>query len=470
MRRWGFAALVLALGLGGAGALDALDPPSPSVAPASTVSPSGGTWVCPVASVGRGGGYVILANPGAAPSAARVVLVPDRGRSVALAVTVPAGSSRAVSVHRRTKLAVGAIVQYAGGDLVAFHSIALNEPQLGAGASAAACGRPGPVDVAVPGGRTAGAESVLAFLNPGSADAVVTVRLVAGRDVIQPQRLTRRVVPAGRRLLVRLGDFAFDRRDVTALIRFETGRAVAEALVLGRAVSLMPAVEPARTVVVPVGASGAGGLISVTSAGDDDTDLTSRVLSAGGQGRARGFPTVLRGLTARAVGIDDATGRRPPVGYLLSSNAGSPLVAAARWTIFRAPSSEVADDTAAAPARRWVGALPVFSGTASVQALVVNPGDGPARVRLRLLTETGPRTLPAMEVGGGRLDAAILADVAGVYGVEAIADRPVVVGLWGAGGAAFLQAYAATAVPIVPLRASAVELDARVGVPAPESP
>jgi hypothetical protein len=53
--------------------------------------------------------------------------------------------------------------------------------------------------------------------------------------------------------------------------------------------------------------------------------------------------------------------------------------------------------------------------------------------------------------------------------VEAVANRPVVVGLWGAGGDAFLQAYAATAVPIVPLRASTVELDPRVGVPAPLS-
>lgn len=467
MRRLGVAVGVLAVALVGAGTLDALDPAPEREPPAVRAAPSGGTWACPVGSVGRGGGYVFVANAGAAESSVRVTLVPDRGRPAVLPIVVPPGAARIVPIHARTRLPVGAIVEYAGGDIVAFHSVAFNEERLGRGAAATACGRPGPAEVVLPAARTLGTDTVLALLNAGSGDAVVNVRLLTEGRVLEPERLSRRVVPARRRLLIRLGDFAFDKRDVSAIVRMESGRVVAEGLLLGAVVTLVPARVPAPRVVVLAAASGPGATVSVTSAGEDPTDLVSRFLAGREQGRAPGMPPQLDGLATRVARIADPGGRGGPVAYALEAAAGSPIVAGARWRHVSAAGAETADATGEAPARRWVGVMPAYTQASSVRLLVANAEDAPARLRVRLLGERGPQELPRRTVGAGRLRAQVLASRPGIYGVEVVSDTPVVAALYGLGRGSFPQAFAATAVPLPPARATSVEFDPRLGVPAP---
>jgi len=456
--------LAVAAGMVAAVAVDAVTPPARSAQPVTPAPSSGGIWACPVASLGTGGGYVFVANAGPRPARARVVLIPDKGRPAVLPVTLRPGSVRALAIHLRTKLPVGAIVEFAGSDVVAFHSVALNDPNLGVGATGAPCGRPGPTLLAVPQGRTLGADTQLALLNPGASDAVVSVRLLSDGAVLQPERLSRRVVPARGRLIVHVGDFAFDKRDVTALVTMVSGRVVAENVVFGSGVTMVPAVSPARRIVVPVGSS-AEATLSLAAAGDADTDLSSRLLGRAAQGAASGVPTSLSGLTSRGVAVA-AFGKGAPVAYGLEAQEGSPVVAGARWVVRRRGAIETAGATGAEPARRWAAVVPAYSGTSEVRALIANPGSVRTRVRLRLLGASRARTLAPVTVGGGRLASVVLGDRPGVYGLEAIGDRPVVVALSSVGGAAFLQALAVTAVPIEAVGAAAVTLDPRVGVPA----
>jgi uncharacterized protein DUF5719 len=467
MSRWGLVALACASALVAAGIRDAAGPPGPRTPRVTLVRAAGGSWACPLASFGSGGDYVYVANAGSRSSSARVVLVPDKGRPAVLPLSLPPGVIRAVAVQRRTKLPVGAIVEYTGGDVVAFHALAPGGPLFGNGTMASACGRAGATRVALSGARTLGTDTLLGLLNPGSSDAVVSIRLLTDDGVLQPERLSRRVVPARRRLIVRLADFAFDKRDFTAIVDMISGRVVAEGVVTGGSPIMSPASSPAARVVVPVGASG-DGTLSMTVTGEDDIVLSSRRLGLRAQGSARGVPSTLSGLDPRAVTIPDAGGRAP-VAYKLEARAGSGLVAAARWVVRRGETAELADATAAPPGRRWAGVLPAFSGTAAVRVLVANPGRFAARIRLRVLTIAGARSMSPISVAGNRMASVVLGRRSGVYGFEANSSAPVVMALTSVGGSSFVQAFAATAVPLRPVGGAAVTFDPRLGVPAPLS-
>jgi hypothetical protein len=379
--------------------------------------------------------------------------------------SVPAGATRALAVQQRTKLPVGAIVEYAGEDLVAFHSLALRDPSFGTGVAEAACGRPGPVEVVVPQATTVGGDTLIALINPGSADAVVSIRLLTDGAVLAPERLSQRVVPARGRLILRVGDFAFDKRDVTAVVDTLSGRAVVEGLVTGSSLSLEPAVVPARHILAPVGATGEG-VLSVTGVGQDDSQLTASVLTRAQQGAAAGIPPSLAALSSIVVAVPDAGGAAP-AGYALDANLGAPIVAGARWTVRRSGQSATASAIAAEPAARWTGVIQAYSGRSTVRALIANSGGARALVRLVSLTPDGRHVVRTVSIGPARLTSLVVAETPGVYAIEATADRPVVVAMTSVGGASFLQAAAATAVALEPLYGVAVSLDRRIGVPAP---
>lgn len=457
--------LALAL-IGGTIVIDRVAPAERDVPKGIRVGFTGGVLACPIAIEQGANAYLHLANVGDRSASVRVSVIPRRGRAVTVPLSLGAGGVRTVPITGRVKsLPATAIVQYAGSDVVASHSLWF--PSGAGGAGASTCAPASGSVVAVGPGRTLSAKTTLALANPGSADADVTITLVADDRRLTPERLQRRIVPARGRVDVSLGDFVFDARTVYAIVQATSGRVVAEALTRSPSgVSIVGMRSPADSLLAFSGVSGTGATLTLATAEDLEAALEGRLLSAVDQGRAPRIPPELASDSSFRTAIP-ARGKGGAVAYVLTAEAGSKVVAGATWTVARPGGRDEAALESLPLATRWGGVTLVGGTVGSAYALIANPGSDPAGVDVRILGKAGGRrsiTLPA-----GRLTSVALGNGPGTYGLSLRSDAPVAVTLGGLSRSAsrLLFGYAVAATPFLPPGEVAVGFDPRAGVAAP---
>ena len=475
MRRLGLG-IVVVLALSGAAALDRLSPASPPLPSVDRTVAPGGVWACPVVKAPGTRGWLHVVNAGDGAAQIRVTYVPDAAKPVEQALALPAGRATTVGTPAAiAKFGAGALVEYAGGDVTVSRSVMLAD-QGASGVAAASCARPGASSLVVPQGLTLNGETQIAMLNPGTADALVDIALLFRGERLEPQSLSRRIVPAGGRLVIREGDFAFDEADVAALIVARSGRVVADGVMFAarsRLFEIVPA-QAAATELVTVASTALGAArFSAITAADEDAVTNGLFISRAGQTTYEPLTTGLQPDTPKAGGPPSQDVPPGPVALAVSSGTG-PLAIGARWLV-TVPSVgvESAASSGVQPSRRAVAVLG-SPGTASAMGLlIVNPDPREAIVSVTLVTRSGatrPPPLQGLRVGAGRTTAiALPAQPANAtLGVVLTSTHARIAAVLD-GRAAIPNAFsvfAVTAVPAARVPAVAVQPDPRQGVPA----
>jgi hypothetical protein len=460
--------LAVLLAAGGAVALDQASPARPRVPAGFTVPAQGGALACPIAVADKGTAYLDLANFSDEASRVRVSLIPPKGKTQVLGVSMPGGTINTIRLSSRVPGTASAVVEYVGGEVVASHLLLRRFGPGPTGIAEAPCVRTGGPDVAVLPARTLNTQTTLALFNPGSADADVTVSIVSDKQTLRPVRLSHLVIRGRTRRDFNLGDYAFDSPSVVAKIHATTGRVVAEGLVLApNGIELLTGSEAASAVVAITGASAVGSGATVVPMGVDDTALGAQLLATDAHASVARAPATVD----PSAGANLPFPARPnggPAAFSFTATAGSPVVAGALWPEASAKGRDFGAVAGVAPARRWGFAGAVGGGSGALNLLVACPGGQSAKVRVLVLTSKGRTTLD-LAVGAGRMARARLANHTGGFGVLVESDQPV---------AAVLQTLSvdpragilSDGIAPIPLRPSAPvapEVDPRVGVPAP---
>ncbi len=465
--------IVAVLALSGAAVADRFHPasaPQPTIDDARAHS---GVWACPVVKGAGLAGWLHLVNVGADAAQVRIRFVPDGRPAVERELRLPA--MRAATVATPVSIAkygAGAIVEFAGGDVTVSRTAVLGTPDS-AGVAAASCARPSSAGLVVPQGSTLRAETQLALLNPGAADALVDIALLIGGELIEPESLQHRIVPARGRLVVREGDFAFDEAAVAAQIVARSGRVVADGVLLAPRVFDITPAQTARNELLAVASSESGGaLFAAVAVGDEDAVTSGVFLSTTGQTT---FEPFTNGLPPNTPAVDGAAAQGVPKGpvALFATSTTSPIAIGARWSLApRNGPAETATSSGVQPARNAVIVLGPPAAT-GMRLLLANPDTQDATVDLTLITATGPTrpaSLQAVRVRAGRTAAVSLP------GLPPNATVGIAVRSSGGRVAAVLQArtvppaafsaFAVTAVPVASISPVAVEPDPLQGVPA----
>jgi hypothetical protein len=471
-RAWiGTLAVVL---IAGAALADRFKPPGPPVPAADVAAEPGGVWVCPVVKLPGAQGYLHLVNTGRAATRVRIAYIVESGKPLEQAISL--GSRRSVTVAAPRQLltrGAGAIVEYAGGQLTVSRTVFIGGVGTLA-AGAASCSRPGGVVQVVPQGSTLRAETQLVLLNPGRSDAVTDIAILVGGQRVRPVSLQGRVVPAGRRLIVRLGDFAFDARSIAASITSQTGRIVADGVVVTPSyVDLVPGQNATRDLVAVASAARGPATFSSIAIGDDDAVITAGVLSEGGR---TAYGPLVPALAPNTPQVSTLLADEVPEGAVALSTVSktAPIAIGSRWAV-RATNgrTDSAVSSGAQPANEVVAVIGPPALPGALRLLVANPDVSEAVLGVIVITEAGatePPRLQDVHLGPGRATTLSFQDLpkTGTVGVvvssvgariaaalEAVTTRP---------GA--FAAYAATGVPLLPASPVAVEPDPRQGVPA----
>lgn len=479
MQRVWIGALAI-LAIAGAALADRLKPPGPPAPAADVPAEPGGVWVCPVVKVPGAPGYIHLVNTGSAPAAVRISYVPDSGKAVEQALSVaPRRATTVGSPGGLVAKGAGAIVDYAGGELTVSRTTLIGGVGAIAGlgaisAGAASCSRPGGVVQVIPQGSTLRAETQIVLLNPGIGDAVVDIALLVGGQKIRPVSLQGRVVPALRRLVVRAGDFAFDARSVATSITAQTGRIVADAIVVTPSyVDLVPGQNATRDLVAMASTARGPATYSTVAIGDDDAVIVAGILGAGGR---TAYGPLITALAPNAPQVFTLLADAVPAGAaaLAAESKTAAIAIGSRW-IVRATSgrTDSAISSGAQPANEVVAVVGPPAAPGALRLLVANPDDIEAVIGVTVITGSGasqPAPLQDYHLGPGR--SATLT----FQGLPTSATIGVIVSSVGARVAATLEAvanlpssfaaYAVAGVPISLAPPVAVEPDARQGVPA----
>jgi hypothetical protein len=456
---------------GGAIAVDSVSPAEPAARSTVSLAPAAGVLSCPYVTEPGGSASIQVANVGVSAASLRLGIDAAKGAPIAINLNVPVGSTTSLQVPATAAGHAAAVIEYSGGPIVATHMLFLS-PSSGpvvraGGAAASPCARADGQDIVVTGARTLGTDVGLALFNPGSADADVSISLIADGRVLQPQRLTRRIVPSHARRDFRLGDFAFGARNVTAVVHATSGRIVAEGLLRSaQGVEFLPGQTPSDQMVAVAGQSGSGGAAGVTVIGQDDAGMDARLISAVSQASIPGFPPSLPPAGGRYFGIPDQ-GNGAAAAYAFSVTVGSPIVASTSWLTSRGTAQEQAVLPGVVPSTRWGGVLGAFQPASVTRAVIVNPGGVPSLVHV---TTFGPGGQSAQDVSipAGRLVDLPIGKGIGTFAVLVDADGPVVLALQ---NSTFAAGYQARSVAIAgesfnAATPEAVALDPRVGVPA----
>lgn len=466
-------ALVLAFALGGATALDVVSPPRPVEPDGRAFDLHAGVLACPFAVADGARSLIHVANVGDEPGTARLTVRPQQGKRVIQTLTLAPGSARTIRLDGRVKGPASAVIDHAGGDIVASHSLwypRATRPGARAGAGAATCGRAAP-SLAVAHLRTLDAESYLALTNPSGARVSIDVAFIFGNQTFRPAGAEGISLGAGATRIVRVGDSVFDARDVTAVVSTgESGSIVAEGMVSTRSgLALTSAQEPGRDAVVISGRSGPYAFAGIASTGSTDVGLRPRLVSASDQARARGLPSQLAPGRAAVVGVP-VRSAGGPAALVVEGTPGGALAAGTSWLVVRKDDADIAAAEAAGLASRWgaVVGSPFPDGT--IELVLMNPGSGVAQATV---TRTGsaPRRVT---IEPGRLIVLPLAKGAATVGVEVESDAPLAAAVTAnvasppSGSLARLAyGFGLASAPLDPAPPVAVISDPRAGVPAP---
>lgn len=389
------AAILVALGVGGAVYADRELGSRPLSAGAPATAPSG-EWFCP-----HGGGKadweveLQVANPGTEPATIRIVSM-GRGRAATgetltvepgsfLRLPVPAeGRERASTVEWFDQWVAAGWVTHAGGDE--------------GGLAAEPCAPTAGERWLLPDGTTATDEDddYLVVMNPFARDAVFSVTLLSERTApVRHGDLTDVVLGPHHSVVVRLSDWIKNERTVSALIEASIGRVAAGTLgIKPRGGGVRSTIgylgDPPGTLVFP-GASDAGRTdLAVMSSALERVGLTGELLEEETEqpfaGLADSAPPAQSGRTYTA-------STAGPTSVVFAADA--PGVAVARRTY--GVVSDEGSTSGASPAGAWV-VLPAVMGSPSHPGLAfTNPGTEPVELTLSYLAsgtaEADPVTL-----------------------------------------------------------------------------
>lgn len=472
LRRWGLTVFVV-LSLTGAGLADRLAPAEPRLPSPDRPAEPGGVWACPFLKAAASPGWLHFANFSEQPSHVRVTYLPDRRPPVTQVFDIGPGRAGTVGSPAAIRAAAaGAIVEYAGGDVVVSRTAFLSA-NGGTGGAAAPCGRPGAAALVASQGSTLGVDSQLILLNPGTSDALVDVSLLFDGNELEPESLRGKIVPARGRLVIREGDFAFDEPAVAGVVRIRSGRVVVDALLAARGlIELVPAVGAARETVAIGNATGGGLAFTAVAVGDADAVTDSRTLSLDGQSVFEPLAGGLPPSTPRVSGLAEDAVPRGPVAVAATSST-SPLALGARWQIVgRGGVVDQAATFAVPPSFSASAVIGPPAVPTDLRLVIANPTEQDAVLSVTVVTDAGtsrPAELQRVSLAAGHAAALTLAS-AGRSGTVGVLIRSV-----GARIAAAIQAvafkpafgaYAVTAIPDLPRAPVAVEPDPRAGVPA----
>lgn len=363
------------------------------------------SWLCP-----HGGGpdwqaQLFLANPGTADVIARVTSMNSDGSQAPQIVTVPGQSEIRVEPPAQERGA-STFVETFGGWIAAGWIVhgASGEVGIGAEPCSPAAGRSW-----FSSGISAGQDEhgFLVVMNPFDVDAVFDVVLFVAppRNPIRDSDLTDVTLRPGRSIAIDVSAFATGQAALGVDVEVSTGRvAAATTVVSSRSGITSVLATPSLSAgwILPT-AGGAGQSVlslSVPSAGGSDVQAVALGEGPAGplggvsaksldEGSAAIFPVVTEGPAAVKVSVQD----------------GAPVVAALR-TSGRGDDSG-ATGGVAATADDWV-VMPTVAGDPSIPGLaIVNPGDEPSRVTLRLLArQGGPSSEISIEVPAASVVAA----------------------------------------------------------------
>ena len=462
-------ALFLVLVVAGFALVDRFSAAAPPLPAADKPRHAGGVWACPVVKMEGAAGFIHLVNSGPGSSIVRITYVPDGRKPIERAITVAEGRATTIGTPGSLlPVAAGAIVQYAGGTITASRTAF-----FGGAAGAAVCSRPGAATVVVPQGSTLKAETQLVLLNPTAADAVVDIALLQqSGEALRPQLLTGRVIPAGSRLVLREGDFAFDLRTVAAMITASTGRVVVDgALIAPATVDIVPGVPAGRDVAAVANNARGEAWFSVVAVGQADAVTTASVLTP--QGSTAFGPLVTALAPERPLFSKASTPTHGPLALHVVSET-SPVTIGARWQIVASNgAADWAVSSGAVPARHVLAVVGSPATPAATRLLITDPDTAEAIVNVTVFTERGPSAPAALQgvhIAPGR------AVALGFSGLAPNATIGVEIRSTGGGVVAALEstvttpvfaAYAVTAVPVITPPPVAVVSDPRQGVPAP---
>ena len=385
------AAILVALGVGGAVYADREVGPRSLPAGAAATAPSG-EWFCP-----HGGGKadweveLQVANPGTEPATIRILTM-GRGRAEPggtftvepgsfLRLPVPAqGRERASAVEWFDQWVAVGWVAHAGGE----------EGGLAAEPCAATAGG----RWLLPDGTTAtdDDDDYVVVMNPFSRDAVFSVTLLSERTApVRHGDLTDVVLGPHHSVAVRLSEWIKNERTVSAVIETSIGRVAAGTLGISHAGGVRSTIgylgDPPGTLVFP-GASDAGRTdLAVMSSGLERVGLTGELLEEETDlpfgGLADSAPPAQSGRTYTA-------STAGPTSVVFAAEA--PGVAVARRTY--GVVSDQGSTSGAVPAPAWV-VLPAVMGSPSHPGLAfTNPGTDPVELTLSYLASDSAGAQP----------------------------------------------------------------------------
>jgi hypothetical protein len=456
------AAALLFVAVAATAVADRLAPGRPRMLSVAGSVTAGGVWVCPVVSTGKPGGTLSLANGSVQPSAVRVRWVSGAARPLAFSLTL--SPAHAVSIAAPASVQpVGAVVEWVGGDVVASRAAVMTVGRGNPALIGARCSKTGQQTLAVGGLRTFAADSHVWLLNPAGADAVADVSFLIDGDESRPESLRHRIVPARGRVDVRVGDFAFDQRAVTAIVRVSSGTVAADGTVATvSGAELIPGTPPAAAGFAVLDTPG-GSALGLTAVGDEATTLTASTMSPAGQQTAAGLPDAFDAATPTTVVFRE----KGPFAVSLAAREGSPFAGVFTWGL--APRSDFAVLGPSVTSTRWLAVAGSPLPGRSLRMVLANPGLAPIRLSARLLTATGQigaGNLAAITIPGGRVVSFPVGVASSPVGVEVVADGPVGLSLIiAAGSRAYRSAYAMLGAPDVPLVHPQLTIDPRAGVP-----
>jgi hypothetical protein len=343
------------------------------------------SWLCP-----HGGGpdwqaQLFLANPGTTDALARITSMDGDGSTPAQTVTVPSGHEVRIESPSEERGA-STFVETFGGWVAAGWIVhgASGEVGIGAEPCAPAAGRSW-----FSAGISADQDEhgFLVVMNPFDVDAVFDVALfAAARNPIRDSDLTDVTLRPGRSTAIDVSAYAKGEAALGVDLEVSTGRVAAATTVVSSKsgiTSVLATPAPSASWLLPTVGGAGQSVLSLEVPTEEGSDLQAVAIGQGG----------VRPLEGPAKAVDPASAAILPVitdgpaGVRVSVQEGAPVVAALHTT---GPSDDSgATGGAAAPADDWV-VMPTVAGDPSIPGLaIVNPGDGPSSVTLRLLTRQG---------------------------------------------------------------------------------
>lgn len=459
----GLAALVM---FAGAAAADRFAPAESR--PAARIAPldPGGVLACPFFGAGNGRSWLHVANIGSASSKVTITTVRQGAAPLTRTLTLAAGRTLAHTLDPATRQPSGAIVSYAGSEVIASRT-SLVTVEGHSGGVAAPCSAASGQTLVTATGSTLKAETTLYLLNASSSDAVASILFVAGGIETEPQSVQGIVVPRRSIRRVRVGDFVFDQRNAAAIVRVRTGVLAADALLSSERGISLTALTPPSDALSGVGAADAGGgIVDLLAMGEADSVTEASLLTQEGQSALAALPPSLEPAFPQSFGL--GSDKSPALAAVVNLSDGPPLAGGYRW-IVQLPNGrgDVAGVTLRAPGRRMAAVIGEPASPSQTRLMLANPSDRVVRVRLRLLGPAGPLPLEEVTLQPGASVKREVGSGKGPVAVVAEAEVPIMAALGSTVAPREVNAFAVEALPARDARSVEIATDPRLGVPAP---